>query len=144
LINFQIDATAGSSATPGGAETASGGEVVELLRQLLDVQREQLAYQRAVHDLTGRWRAFLGRWQQEFPGLSDTCRQAVPALERSYANLVVELTDRLCGEDGESLESDFALREFLDLYGMRLAQLGTILNLITPLAEAGPAPEGSA
>ena len=31
-----------------------------------------------------------------------------------------------------------ALQEFLDRYGMRLAQLGTILNLVAPLAEAAP------
>jgi hypothetical protein len=36
------------------------------------------------------------------------------------------------------------VQEFLDRYGMRLAQLGTILNLVAPLAEAGPSQGESA
>jgi hypothetical protein len=106
------------------------------------VQREQLAQQRAAaaaHDMTARWKAFLARWQHEFPDLSEGCRRAVPLLERSYGQMISDLTDRLSDED--ALDNDFALQEFLDRYGMRLAQLGTILNLVAPLAEAGP-PQG--
>jgi hypothetical protein len=112
---------------------------VDLLRQLLEVQKEQLAYQRAAaaaHDMTARWRAFLSRWQQEFPTLSEDCRKAMPVLERSYGRLIAELTERL-NEDADPLDTDFALQDFLDRFGMRLAQLGTILNLVAPLAEAG-------
>ncbi len=143
-MNFQIDV---SSTTPVPAEPPTSpppnsSEVVELLRQILEVQREQLAHQRAAaaaHDMTARWRAFLARWQHEFPDLSDGCRRAIPLLERSYGQLISDLTDRL--GDEEALDNDFALQEFLDRYGMRLAQLGTILNLVAPLAEAGP-PQG--
>jgi hypothetical protein len=117
---------------------------VDLLRQILEVQREQLAYQRAAaaaHDMTARWRAYLARWQNEFPGLSEDCRRAMPLLERCYGQLIADLTARLTDEDG--LDNDFALQEFLDRYGMRLAQLGTILNLVAPLAEAGPQNESA-
>jgi hypothetical protein len=103
------------------------------------VAREQLTYQRAAaaaHDMTARWRAYLSRWQHEFPELSENCRKAMPALERCYGQLIHDLTERLTDEDG-GIDSDFALQEFLDRYGMRLAQLGTILNLVAPLAEAG-------
>ena len=41
-------------------------------------------------------------------------------------------------------DNDFALQEFLDRYGMRLAQLGTIINLVAPLAEVGPQQNESA
>jgi hypothetical protein len=140
-MNFQIDVS--SSSLPPNPEPAppppSADETVELLKQLLDVAREQLAYQRAAaaaHDMTARWRAYLSRWQHEFPGLSDNCRKAMPALERCYGQLISDLTERLNDEDG-GIDNDFALQEFLDRYGMRLAQLGTILNLVAPLAEAG-------
>jgi hypothetical protein len=59
----------------------------------------------------------------------------MPLLERCYGQLISDLTDRLGEED--ALDSQFAVQEFLDRYGMRLAQLGTILNLVAPLAEAG-------
>jgi hypothetical protein len=140
-MNFQIDVTSAVPATPAEPPPAPSNvpETVDLLRQLLEVQREQLAYQRAAaaaHDHTARWRAFLTRWQEELPGLADACRKAMPHLERCYGQLIRELTERLTDED-DALASDFALQEFLDRYGMRLAQLGTILNLVGPLAEAG-------
>src|SRR5262245_22744402 len=139
-MNFQIDVSSCPS-TPAEPPHPPGpsSEVVELLRQILEVQREQLAYQRsaaAAHDMSARWRAFLARWNSEFPDLSEGCRRALPHLERSYGQLISDLTERLSDED--ALGSDFALQDFLDRYGMRLAQLGTILNLVAPLAEAGP------
>jgi hypothetical protein len=140
-MNFQIDVSSAlSSSSPAPAPSAGPGpETVELLKQILEVQREQLVYQKAAvaaHDQTARWRGFLSRWQQEFPDLGPGCRKALPMLERTYGQLIKDLTDRLNDEDA-SLDNDFALQEFLDRYGMRLAQLGTILNLVAPLAEAG-------
>lgn len=144
-MNFQIDVTSTAAAPPAPAAPASSSpETIELLRQLLEVQREQLAYQKAAaqaHDAGSRWRAFLARWKEEFPSLSDACRRALPALERSYGQLIVDLTDHL--REPETLDNDFALQEFLDRYGMRLAQLGTIINLVGPLADAGAAGEAS-
>jgi hypothetical protein len=92
--------------------------------------------------MSGRWRAFLNRWQEEFPDLSETCRKALPILEQCYGKLIAELTEHL-STGGDALDNDFALQEFLDRYGMRLGQLGTILNLVAPLAEAGAQGESS-
>lgn len=139
-MNFQIDVSSSLSTPPGElpASPPPTPETVELLRQILEVQREQLTYQRAAaaaHDNTARWRSFLSRWQQEFPGLSESCRKALPTLEKCYGQMIRDLTERL--NDGEDMDNDFTVQEFLDRYGMRLAQLGTILNLVAPLAEAG-------
>lgn len=143
-MNFQIDVMSAVPPPSSPPPAAAAPEAVDLLRQLLEVQREQLSYQKAVvqvHDSGSRWRAFLGRWREEFPGLSDACRRALPALERSYSQLIVELTEHL--SEQETLDNDFALQEFLDRYGMRLAQLGTIINLVGPLADAGASGEPS-
>jgi hypothetical protein len=148
-MNYQIDVSSALS-TPSGAEPTPAAapathEVADLLRQILEVQREQLACLRAsaaAHDTTARWRAFLSRWQQELPDLSEGCRKAIPLLERSYGQLIHELTSRL-NDDAYDLENEFSLQEFLDRNGMRLAQLGTILNLVAPLGEAGPSTEST-
>jgi hypothetical protein len=147
-MNFQIDVSSALS-TPGAEPTVppapAAHEVTDLLRQILEVQREQLACLRAslaAHDTSARWRAFLSRWQQELPDLSDGCRKAIPLLERSYGHLIHELTSRL-NEDAYDLDNEFSLQEFLDRNGMRLAQLGTILNLVAPLGEAGPPNESA-
>lgn len=142
IMNFQIDVSSTLSQTqiePPPQPTATPPEVVDLLRQMLEVQREQLAYQRAAaaaHDMTARWRNYLNRWQEEFPTLSEGCRRVLPHLERCYGQLISDLIEKV-GED-DSLDNEFAVQEFLDRFGMRLAQLGTILNLVGPLAEACP------
>ena len=127
---------AAAAATPAAAQ-------VEILRQILDVQKEQLKQLRATHDMGGRWRAFLNRWQEEFPDLAISCRKALPAIERAYGKLMADLTETVCQEDGDALDTDFALQEFLDRYGMRLTQLGTILSQVAPLAEASSPSEST-
>ena len=148
-MNYQIDVSSALSASPSAerpAATSHGSETVELLRQLLEVQREQLNYLRAsaaAHDVGARGRAFLNRWQREFPGLSAACRKALPILEQCYGRLLADLTAYLCDNGSDALDNDFALQEFLDRYGMRLGQLGTIITLVAPLAEAGAQGESS-
>jgi hypothetical protein len=148
-MNYQIDVSSAlptPADPPGVSLSGLSPEVVDLLRQILEIQREQLTYQRAAaaaHDAVARWRAFLARWQQEFPDLSDGCRKALPHLERCYGQLIRDLTEKLTSDEDNGLDNDFALQEFLDRYGMRLAQLGTILNLVAPMAEAGPPGESA-
>ena len=147
-MNFQFDVSPFlTSAAPATEPPPSHpSETVDLLRQLLEVQREQLNYLRAsaaAHDTLSRWRAFLSRWQGDFPTLGEDCRRALPVLERTYGKLLADLSSQISQEGDEALDTDFALQEFLDRYGMRLAQLGTILNLVAPLAEACPPPEAT-
>jgi hypothetical protein len=147
-MNFQFDVTPLITSPVPAAEPppAPPSETVDLLRQLLDVEREQLGLARAAaaaHDAASRWRAFLNRWQKEFPTLGEDCRKALPVLERTYGKLLAELSEQLRDEGQEALDTDFALQEFLDRYGMKLAQVGTILNMVAPLAEAGPPPEAT-
>ena len=123
-------------------DPAPAGEVADLLRQVLDVQRDQLAVlrqQAAQNDGAARWRAFLARWQDEFPGIGGACKTVLPVVERAYLSLMQELTDRLLDADAEPLENEFVLNEFLDRYGVRLGQLGTVLSQLSPLADAAPA-----
>lgn len=140
-MHFQYDVTPKAPAvmpTP----TEPSGETTELLRQLLDVQREQLALQKQAaqaHDSGSRWRAFLNRWSQDFPELPDGCRTALPILERAYGGLIADLAEHLRRSGNDAIDNEFSLGEFLDRYGMRLSQLGTILSLVAFLAEAANA-----
>jgi hypothetical protein len=118
-------------------------EVINLLRQILEVQREQLAAVRAAQDAGSRWRAFVARWREDFPDLPESCREALPVLERAYGAIISELAEYLRQQGTNALDNDFSLQEFTDRYGMRLAQLGTILNLVAPLAEASSQGESS-
>lgn len=116
-------------------------QTADLLRQILEVQREQLNLQRATaaaHDMNSRWRAFLARWQQDFPELPEACRNSLPILERTYGALVAELAEHLRNND--VIDNEFTLGDFLDRYGMRLSQLGNLLSLVAFLAEASATP----
>lgn len=126
-----------SSASQQAVETA------DLLRQLLDVQREQLALSRAIamnNDPVLRWRRFLDKWTGEFPDIAHTCKTVLPTIERVYLTMMTELTERLQSDD-EDFDSEFVLGEFLDKYGMRLNQLSTIIGQLSPMADAALAPQ---
>ncbi len=129
----------------GPAQTAPAStDVVDLLRQLVALQQEQvtlLKAQSAAHDPLSRWRALLARWTGEFPGIGGACKQVLPAIERAYLGLVREVTDKLT-EDAEVLTDEFVLAEFLDRYGTKLAQMGNIVNQLTPLADASSTENG--
>ena len=121
-------------------------EIVDLLRQMIALQQEQLGLlktQVAGQEGGNRWRSFLSRWEHEFPNIGAACKQALPALERAYLGLIRDLTERVNAGDGTELDDEFALGEFLDRYGIRLGQLANILGQIAPLAEAAPADSGA-
>lgn len=146
-MQFQFDITPKPPAvmptTNNPATTPS--DMTDLLRQILEVQREQLALQKQAaqaHDAGSRWRAFLARWQQDFPELPDACRTALPILERSYGGLIADLAEHLRRSGSDAIDNEFTLGEFLDRYGMRLSQLGTILSLVAVLSEAANATAG--
>ncbi|HMC64598.1 MAG TPA: hypothetical protein VKI65_06640 [Gemmataceae bacterium] len=127
------------TALPAVPATTAGADTADLLRQLLEVQREQLALQKttaAAHDMTARWRAFLARWHEDFPQLAESCKSVLPMLERSFGELVGDLADYLRDSDNAALGNEFTLGEFLDRYGMRVSQLGGILGLVGLIAEA--------
>jgi hypothetical protein len=132
----QINVTSFAPATPQ-APADPAAITNDLLRELIGIQREQLNQLRAsAQDAGARWRALLARWKETFPQLPELCREALPILERAYGGIIAALAEELRQNGEDSLESDFALQDFLDRYGMRLGQIGNILNLVAPLAES--------
>ena len=118
----------------------------ELLSQLLDVQREQLGLMRTTAAAGGdgnqaRWRSFFERWHEEFPELPAAFREVLPTVERAFLRLMNEMAHHLKDEEGNGLDDDFSLGEFLDRYAIRANQLGTILNMLGQMAEAVRAEE---
>jgi hypothetical protein len=144
-MQFQFDMSS-RHYPPLNAAPPPATETDAILRQLVEIQREQLASLKALlsaHDGAARWRAFLARWRNDFPELSDACKQAMPVLEKMYGKLIAEMTEHLSQNNAEDLDNDFTLQDFLDRYGIRLSQLGTILNMVAPFAEAGSPSESA-
>jgi hypothetical protein len=131
---------------PAPAHHEPAPAVADLLRQILEIQREHLAHVQAAaaaHDTSARWRSMLARWREEFPGLPEACRYALPILERAYGAILSALTEELRQNGSDALDSEFTLQDFLDRYGLRLGQMGNIVNLVAPLAEVAQQNESS-
>lgn len=148
-MQFQFDVSTTAAPPKPAAAPGTPEALTELLRQLIDlqrdgfsqvleVQREHLAHAKHVHqENMQRWRNLLGRWDKEFPTLAAECKQVYPLLERAYLNMVQNLVQDLLEQAEDGFESEFALHDLLDRHGMRLGQLGHVLGVIGPLSEAG-------
>jgi len=140
-MHFQFTVAPPTPALPiPVAGHATGSDTsVELLRQMLDVQREHLGFlqaQAANADAGTRWKNFLTRWNGEFPGIGRQCKEVLPAVERAWLGLIHELTSKLREQPADELENEFALAEFLDRYATKIGQLGLMISQLGPLADA--------
>src|SRR5262245_6174883 len=109
----------------------------EQLNQMLEVQRAHLQHVRAVsQEQIARWRHILGRWQEEQPELTDSCKKAYPVLEKAYVRMAISLIEEVAEQGDDALDTDFTVQEFLDRYGMKMGQLSHILGIIGPMSEA--------
>ncbi len=158
-MQFQFDLTSANNSPPVVPQQPL--DSAELLRQILDLQRDSAAQQRelfaqllavqqehlnhvraAAQDAQARWKNLITRWQTQHPEFSNQCRQSYPLLEKAYVGLLVGMVDELAQQGDDALENDFSVQEFLDRYGMRIGQLSHLLSVLGPLAEAAGQPEG--
>ena len=146
-MQFQFDI--GSTTTKAPAPVPITGEVIpDLLRQMLELQRDQLSQllevqkehlhhvRAAAQENVARWRNLLNRWQNEFPELAGACRKAYPAMEKAYVQLLSRMVEEISADESETLDNEFAVQEFIDRYGMRVGQLSHLLSIVGPLADA--------
>jgi hypothetical protein len=111
----------------------------DLLRELIEVQREQLSVlraQQAATDERGRWRGMHARHADDFPHLPGECRTVLPLVEKAYLSAVAELTAELSDPDADLTE--FRVTELLDRQVPRLGQLWSVLAQVSQLAAIGP------
>jgi hypothetical protein len=154
-MQFQFDISPNVN-TPMPAHSPPAQETVYLLRQMLDLQRDlfsqlldlqkqQLEQTRATaQDGLSRWRQILTRWAEEYPGFAEHCKKAYPLMEKSYIQMLASLVEELAQQGDDALDSEFAVQEFLDRYGMKIGQLSHLLSIIGPLSEAAHQNEAAA
>ncbi|WP_435018859.1 hypothetical protein TA3x_000846 [Tundrisphaera sp. TA3] len=120
-------------------------QTLDTQRQILDAQRQQLELAREAaqfnRDQRARQVAELERWQQGHEGVLDHCRDSLGQLEQVHAALMGELATYVDENHENLVEGDFALSDFVDRFGPRLAHLNTMLAVLRPLAAASRKPE---
>ncbi len=135
---FHLDVTPEAGSRGG----ESGGNVaelfVDLLQQLVIGQErhnnllEELVKQ---NNATQKQRASeLGQWKEANPGLARRCRTAAETLSRVQNEFLHNLTDDVTDNEDCLLDGEFALNEFVDRYGPRLAHLNGVLQVLSQLS----------
>jgi small-conductance mechanosensitive channel len=138
---------------PNGDPIALLHALVALQSQTLDVQRQILHHQQQQLELTkeaaqiareqrSRQIAELERWQTGHESVIDQCRESLGQLEQVHSALMGELVNHVAEHHENLLDGEFALTDFVDRFGPRLAHLNTMLAILRPLAAAARKPEG--
>lgn len=137
---FHIDV----GADPGASENAEGNKaenaIAGLLHQLVIGQEKQnkLLEELVQHaSATQKQRATeLGQWKEANPHLARQCRKAAETLSQVQNEFLHNLTEEVADSEDCLLEGEFALNEFVDRYGPRLAHLNGVLQVLSQLSVA--------
>jgi len=121
-------------------------QMLEVQRQILQNQQHQLELAREATQVAREQRARqiaeLERWQVGHDPVLDQCRVSLGQLEQVHAALMGELVNHVADNYENLVDGDFALTDFVDKFGPRLAHLNTMLAVLRPLAAATRKTEG--
>jgi hypothetical protein len=113
---------------------------LELQRQTMDLQRQQLELAREAaqfgREQRARQIAELERWQTGHERVLEHCKESLANLEQVHAALIGELANYVEENHENLIDGEFALTDFVDRFGPRLAHLNTMLAVLRPLAAA--------
>ena len=115
-------------------------QTLDVLRQNLEMSRQELELTREIvqvnREQRARQSAELERWQNGHQRVLDASREALGRLEQVHASLIGEMADYVEENHENLVDGDFALSDFVDRFGPRLAHLNTMLAVLRPLAVA--------
>lgn len=142
----QVDISAGAPTTGHPTPTGDLTETNVLLRQLVEEGRKQselLLEILAQVSLQHRQRnAELRAWKEANPQLSKACRKAAESLARVHTEFLSGIAEEAAENAEDFSDSDYALGEFIDRYGPRLAHFNGVLQLLAQLGAPLPQPPG--
>jgi len=144
----QVDISAGTPLS--GRPTATGdlSETNGLLRELVENARKQndiLLEILSQVSLQHRQRAAeLKAWKESNPQLAKSCRQAAESLAHVHTEFLSNIAQEAADNAEGFSDSEYALGEFIDRYGPRLAHFNGVLQLFAQLGAPLPQPPGQA
>jgi hypothetical protein len=145
-IFTQLDISAGTVA--GRPQQPMSGDLAEtnlLLRDLVAAQHrscELLAELVNQVSLQQRQRtAELKAWKEANPQLAKACRQAAESLAKVHTEFLSGIAQEAADNAEGFSDSEYALGEFIDRYGPRLAHFNGVLQLFAQLGAPLPQQE---
>lgn len=136
----QLDISAGSSMPCSSA--AGGGNELQLLREMVGLQQKtcqllgDLLTQ--VSQQQRQRAAELKAWKEAHPDLARSCRTAAEALSKVHTEFLAGIAEEAAENAEVFTESDYALGEFIDRHGPRLAHFNGVLQLFAQLGAPQP------
>jgi hypothetical protein len=132
-----ISATTIAPTVPAQPAAADAAETNRLLRDIATMQHrscELLAELVNQVSLQQRQRtAELKAWKEANPKLAASCRQAADSLSKVHLEFLSSIANEACDNADSFGESDYALGDFLDRFGPRLAHFNGVLQLLSQL-----------
>jgi hypothetical protein len=133
-----VDVTAAAPSVATHASDRHDGEQVRLLRELLAAQdRQTELLEELVNQMTAAQRQRtqeLANWKSANPRLAHNCRQAAEGLSRIQTEFLHTLVDEVNENVDTLADGEFALSEFVDRFGPRLAHLNGIVQVLAQLS----------
>ena len=120
----QVDITSNPAAAHALPQITSGEQTHVLREMLKALDRQNELLEELVTNTSQHQRlreSELKKWRQEHPRLARNCRAAVDALGQVHAELLDSMTSDINGNADDLMNGDYALNEFVDRYGPRLA-----------------------
>ena len=133
----QLDVFSNSTLSSAQASGAAGTEQTMLLRELVVVQQKS-------HELLGQLVALVSQqqrqraaelkaWREANPKLAESCRHAAEVLTKVHTEFLSSIASEAATSGEDLLDSDYALGEFIDRHGPRLAHFNGIMQLFSQL-----------
>jgi hypothetical protein len=142
----QVDISAGSS-SPRSEPPPTGdlADTNRLLHEMVGLQRKScdlLVELLAQVSLQHRQRAAeLKAWKEANPELAQSCRQAAESLSKVHTEFLSSIAQEAAENAEDFTDSEYALGEFIDRYGPRLAHFNGVLQLFAQLGAPLPQPQ---
>ncbi|QDU27507.1 hypothetical protein ETAA8_25950 [Anatilimnocola aggregata] len=142
---FSIDVSADPRTENSNQSKIDANElIVTLLRQMLEGQKREITLleEMSNHLSQGQKQRQqeLNQWKEANPKLAQACRYATETLSKVQTQFLENITQDVFDNEESLGDSDFMLNEFVDRFGPRLAHLNGVLQVLSQLSAAPPAP----
>ncbi|MGI9178438.1 MAG: hypothetical protein ACR2IT_11370 [Pirellulales bacterium] len=145
-IFSQFDISSGTVAANGGQPVAGDlAETNRLLRDMVVAQHKSCELlMELVNQVSLQQRqrsAELKAWKEANPQLAKSCRQAAESLAKVHTEFLSGIAQEAADNAEDFSDSEYALGEFIDRYGPRLAHFNGVLQLFAQLGAPLPQTE---
>ena len=134
-IFSQVDVTA--SASSGIATDLAAMNQTELLREVLTAQDRTNELLEGLVDILAtnhkQRMQELHQWRNANPKLSERCRKSADMLGKVQTEYLERITEEIADASGDMECAEFALNEFVDRFGPRLAHLNGVISVLAQL-----------